>query len=393
MNVREGVSYEVALRLVELVPGVCFVFSRDGTIEYANSEMERVLGYAAEDIPGLSIWNLIHPGDSQELEHVLRDLTESVEVEARVRASDGTYRRLQWEFLSAGDRIFGRERDQREPHGELSGYTREEHEAEMLESIGVLAGGIAHDFNNLLTGIIGNASLAAQDLPRGDPSRRLIEDVIRAGQRAAVLTQQLLAYAGKGGFAISTLDLSETVAGMVHVLRASLPKTVQLELDLPTHLPQIEADVRQVQQIAYNLLINAVEALDGQGTIRVVTGQVQLKHGIDAAPRFVSPGEYVFFQVEDTGMGMDDHVKARIFDPFFTTKFTGRGLGLAAVSGFVRAHKGGIEIMTAPGQGSTFRVLLPVPRISEESLEATHPHPDSRTHSAESEVWEQRAPC
>jgi signal transduction histidine kinase len=176
----------------------------------------------------------------------------------------------------------------------------------------------------------------------------------------------LLAYAGKGGFAVSTLDISAAVSDMVRVLRPSVPETIQLEVELPEHLPAIEADVRQVQQLAYNLLINAVEAVEGHGVVRVATGRVRLDHAIDAVPRQLNPGEYVFFQVEDTGTGMNEHVKTRMFDPFFTTKFTGRGLGLAAVSGIVRAHHGGLQLMTAPGQGSTFRVLFPVALASRE---------------------------
>ncbi len=332
----QDVSPEVALRLVEISPGICFVFGRDGRIEYANSEMERELGYSSEDAPGLSMWSLIHPRDRGSMEEALCTLTGELELDARVRGSDGEYKRMRWRLVSSGDRVFGWAQDKRDPGGDLAGYTEEEHEEQMLKSIGVLAGGIAHDFNNLLTGIIGSASLAAQDLPWGDPARRLMENVITAGQRAADLTQQLLTYAGKGRIAISRLDLSDAVTEMIGLLRASIPESVQLELDLALHLPAIEADGRQLRQIAYNLLINAVEAVDGQGVVRISTGRVNIgqESYCSVVASKLSPGEYVYCQVEDTGTGIDKEVKARIFDPFFTTKSLGRGLGLAAVSGF-----------------------------------------------------------
>jgi len=214
------------------------------------------------------------------------------------------------------------------------------------ESIGLLAGGIAHDFNNLLTGILGNASLALDLLPRGSEVGPLLEHVIRASERAADLTQQLLAYSGKGRFVIQQVDLSalvEEIAGLVH---ASIPKLVRLELDLDRDLPAIEADASQLQQVVMNLAINAAESMEGNA------GVVRMTTGIDAA------SGQVCLDVVDEGCGMDAATQARIFDPFFTTKFTGRGLGLAAVSGIVRAHNGSIEVESLPGRGSRFRVLL-----------------------------------
>jgi signal transduction histidine kinase len=305
-----------------------------------------------------------------------------------MQIANGQYRCFQWSLAPAGSRIIGVAREKTDLCGDLPNYTRDEHE----ESIGVLAGGIAHDFNNLLTGIIGSASLAAQDLPCSDPARRLMEDVITLGQRAADLTQQLLAYAGKGGFEVTAVDLSDAAAEMVQGLLGSIPATVKLEVELAERIPPIQADARQVQQIVLNLLMNAAEAVNEYGVIRVSTGRMQVgtQASCGAGACQLSPGEYVFLQVEDTGPGMDEHVKARIFDPFFTTKFVGRGLGLAAVSGFVRAHKGAIQLTTAPGQGSTFRVLLPVMQRTT-GVRAKRPVTvDAREKSA-GERWERRA--
>jgi len=236
-------------------------------------------------------------------------------------------------------------------------------EIQKLESLGVLAGGIAHDFNNLLTSILGCASVAQQLLAPSSPALPAVNDVIAASLRAAELTRQLLAYSGKGRFEVRAIDLSEHVREITHLLEATLPKKVVLRLDLDPGLPAVEADVAQIQQIVLNLVVNGAEAIgDEPGSVLVTTGvqDVDAASAIDlvgSAP--LAPGRYVFVQVRDTGCGMDDATKARIFDPFFTTKFTGRGLGLAATLGIVRGHHGAVALSTAPGKGTTFRVLLP----------------------------------
>jgi signal transduction histidine kinase/CheY-like chemotaxis protein len=236
-------------------------------------------------------------------------------------------------------------------------------ETAKLESLGVLAGGIAHDFNNLLVGIIGNASLALETLSLGDPSRDLIEGVVKAGERAAVLTRQMLAYSGKGRFVIESVDLSDLVTEMLPRLKSSIPRTITLQTHLSPTLPAIDADTAQIQQIFMNLVINAAEACgESSGTVSIATAvqEVDDHHmrstfGLAA----LQPGHYVSLEVTDTGEGMDEETRARIFDPFFTTKFTGRGLGLSAVLGIIRAHKGAIHVYSEPGQGSTFKVLFP----------------------------------
>jgi signal transduction histidine kinase/CHASE3 domain sensor protein/CheY-like chemotaxis protein len=248
-----------------------------------------------------------------------------------------------------------------------------------LESLGVLAGGIAHDFNNLLVGIIGNASLALETLSPGDPSRDMIEGVVTAGERAAVLTRQMLAYSGKGRFVIESVDISELVTEMLPLLKSSIPRTITLQTRLSATLPPIEADTAQLQQIFMNLVINAAEACgESSGTVCISTAaqEVDDHHmrgtfGL-AAPQ---PGHYVSLEVTDTGEGMDEETRARIFDPFFTTKFTGRGLGLSAVLGIIRAHKGAIHVYSEPGRGSTFKVLFPAAAARPPAPETRHSEP------------------
>ena len=236
-------------------------------------------------------------------------------------------------------------------------------EAQKLESLGLLAGGVAHDFNNLLVGVIGNASLAQDVLPPDNPARELLDGVLKAGEQAAHLTRQMLAYAGKGKFLVEALDVSALIPDMSGLVRPSIPKKIALEFDLGRDLPSIQADRGQVQQVFMNLVLNAAEAMESrEGTIAVKTGvenvndRYRQQHP-EAAE--LPSGSYVYLAVSDTGCGMDEATKVRIFDPFFTTKFTGRGLGLAAVAGIVRGHKGAIVVTSERGKGSRFAVLFP----------------------------------
>jgi PAS domain S-box-containing protein len=231
--------------------------------------------------------------------------------------------------------------------------------AQKLESLGVLAGGVAHDFNNLLTGILSAAELLLRDLP-GDSSLRQLAAVIKqAGERAADVTRQMLVYAGRGRSRRQPLDLNELVRENFPLTRAALPPTADVRQFLAPCLPPIHADPGQMQQVVMNLLLNAADALGNSpaGLIVVRTGTV------DVAPspteNGLSPGRYVFLEVQDNGCGMTAEVQARIFDPFFTTKQRGRGLGLSAVQGIIHAHQGVIRLSSTPGQGTTFRVLLP----------------------------------
>jgi CheY-like chemotaxis protein len=235
-----------------------------------------------------------------------------------------------------------------------------------LESLGVLAGGIAHDFNNLLTGILGNASLALEEVEPDSSVRSRIEDVVTASERAAQLTRQMLAYSGKGQFLVRRIDLSASIRESVPLIKAAIPSTVELRFNLEEHLPAIEADVAQIQQVTMNIIINGAEAIpEGKpGTVTIATRRQEVDEGYIRTQNVsrvgeLKPAPYILFEVSDTGSGMDEATKGRIFDPFFTTKFTGRGLGLAAVLGIVRGHRGCIEVVSRPAQGTNFRVLFP----------------------------------
>ncbi len=222
-------------------------------------------------------------------------------------------------------------------------------QSQKLESLGVLAGGLAHDFNNLLTGIMGNASLAASELEDTEALRERIQEVLTASERAAQLVRQMLAYAGKGQFVLERLNLSVPIQEIVALLRTSISRSVELDLQLDPELPLVDADRAQIQQVVMNLAINGAEAIgDRPGTLTIAT-----------CSREVNGELQVVLQVTDTGSGMDEHTRARIFDPFYTTKFTGRGLGLAAVMGIIRTHHASISVESAPGKGSRFEVVFP----------------------------------
>jgi signal transduction histidine kinase len=231
-------------------------------------------------------------------------------------------------------------------------------EAQRLESLGRVVERVGHELNNLLTGMMGNAGLALDRLPSGDPVGPMLEDVIRASERAAAVSRQLLAYSGGAGrFAANRLDVSALVEDMARLAQVSISKRVQLRLELPRDLPLAEADMTKIRQVTLNLIANGAEAIgdaDGLVTVRTGVEEVDSAHATD-----VAPGRYVYLQVQDDGSGMDEERQSHIFDPFFTTKSTGRGLGLAAVLGIVRAHHGAIRVHSRPGKGSTFRVLLP----------------------------------
>jgi len=250
-------------------------------------------------------------------------------------------------------------------------------QAQKLESLGVLAGGIAHDFNNLLTGILGNADLALLELSPESPAREEIGQIRLASTRAADLTRQMLAYAGRGRFVSEILDLSKVVEEMLHLLESSICKQAALHCDLAPDLPAIEGDPGQIRQVVMNLITNASDALEEQpGLLSLRTGICELDGGdplLLQEDAREGGGPHVFLEVSDTGCGMDAETRARMFDPFFTTKFPGRGLGLAAMLGIVRSHRGAVRVESEPGRGTTCRVLFPVAERATETDDTLAP--------------------
>ena len=240
-----------------------------------------------------------------------------------------------------------------------------------LESLGVLAGGIAHDFNNLLAAVVGNLDLALSTSPPGSEAIQSIALAMKATERAADLTRQMLAYSGRGTFAIEAIDMTSLVQENSDIFSVSVSRNVELVTKTTPQLPKIDGDKGQVQQIVMNLLTNASEAIgSGAGTITLSTGLRHLSED-ELKRSLVEPhpaaGTYVCLEVEDTGSGMPPSVIERLFDPFFTTKRTGRGLGMAAVLGIVRGHGGALFVESEVGKGTRLCVLFPA-RAAEDGL-------------------------
>ena len=235
--------------------------------------------------------------------------------------------------------------------------------AQKLESLGILAGGIAHDFNNLLMAILGNLDLALLNSPQVSPARVNIERALQSSRRATDLTRQLLAYSGKGHFVVTRIDLTDLVRESANLFRTAIAKTVAMDLRLSAEPSAVEADPGQVQQIIINLITNASEAIgDRPGTITLTTGSEAYDESYLSRSRLTEKplaGRFVYLEVSDTGCGMNEETLQRLFDPFFTTKFMGRGLGMSAVLGIIRGHKGAILVESAIERGSTVRVLFP----------------------------------
>jgi len=245
--------------------------------------------------------------------------------------------------------------------------------AQKLESLGILAGGIAHDFNNLLTSILGQADLALLALPPSSSARPSLEEIVKTTRRAAGLTDQLLAYSGKGHFFTKVVDLGHVVKDMANLLEVTVSGKVTLRLAVAGGIPGIEADVAQLRQVVMNLVMNASEALaNGTGVVSVSVGVKEFDYDFlsrNVLGRSLSPGAYVYLEVRDTGCGMKPDLIEKAFDPFFSTKFSGRGLGLATVLGIVKGHSGAIRVDSVLGKGTTFTILFPPSPIPPEKEE------------------------
>jgi PAS domain S-box-containing protein len=230
-----------------------------------------------------------------------------------------------------------------------------------LESLGVLAAGIAHDFNNLLGRLLAETEMAETELAEGSSPVQELQIVKSVAIRAGEMVRELMIYSGQDDAILDSLDLSRLVAEMLELLKISISKHATLFVDLPQILPAVRANAVQIRQVVMNLITNASEALgDQEGVISVTISVVGSCLGsFSYSQADFSQGGYLRLEVRDTGCGMSEEVQSRIFDPFFTTKFAGRGLGLAAVQGVIRSHGGTIGVVSAPGQGSRFEILLP----------------------------------
>lgn len=343
---------------------------------HGSDELHRILGLPLQEPPSLSrVLRATHPADRRTLTEFLRTALkekQAASLDHRLILPEKGLRHLHTNLevrLDANGnlaQILGTTQDVTErQHAEEA-----LRQAQKLEGLGVLAGGIAHDFNNLLTAILANLNLAQATIPEDSKADRYLKHMETTVLRAADLTRQMLAYSGRGTFVIQALDLNRVASEITQLLRASIPKKVDLRYELMPELPAIEADIAQLQQVLMNLVTNASEAIgDQEGAITLRTGVRSLgPEDLDQGfpGQELHPGRFVVLEVSDTGCGMDEHTRDHLFEPFFTTKFSGRGLGLSALRGILKGHHAGIQIDSALGEGSTFRVFFPARTEGEE---------------------------
>ncbi|HEV3198703.1 MAG TPA: PAS domain S-box protein [Bryobacteraceae bacterium] len=355
-------------QLLDLAHDAILSMDWNGTITFWSQGAEQMYGWRREEAIGKNSHDLLQTTFPQPLNEIESKLLSTGHWEGELVHThrDDSHLRVSSRWALRRD-AEGRPQGYLEINTDVTERRRIDEQlrhTQKLESLGVLAGGVAHDFNNLLTGILGNASLALDGVAPNHPNYVLLDEVMKAAERAADLTRQLLAYAGKGRFVMRTVNLSDLVREIGGLVQTSIPKPVQLRLQLTERLPGIDADPGQLQQIVMNLVINGAEAIDPEGgTVLVRTGiqpvDEQYIETMCSAGELLRPGQYVFLEVHDTGSGMSEETLAKIFDPFYTTKFAGRGLGLSAVLGIVRAHKGALKVYSKLGSGTTFKVLFP----------------------------------
>ncbi|MGE3887710.1 MAG: PAS domain S-box protein [Vicinamibacterales bacterium] len=360
---------EERFRLGSLVEGsddAIVTATLQGTILSWNPGAERLYGYAAHEIVGQDVSVLVPAERNPDRQYLL----ERVRAGERIPAFDAEHRRKDGSPVTVSlslSPVRGRE-------GEivaLAGIAHDVTETRRLEShlrqsakmeaVGRLAGGVAHDFNNMLTVIDGYSELSLLKLPGDSPVRALVEEIHKAGERAAELTRQLMAFSRKSMAEPQVLNLSEVVEATVATLTRIIGEDVRIETRLATNLQNVMADRSQLDQVLFNLVINARDAMPLGGTITIETANVEFHSAHGVGPREVPPGQYVLLAVTDTGVGMDAATRARIFEPFFTTKGSGRGtgLGLAMVQNFVVQSGGHLALYSEPGHGSTFKLYLP----------------------------------
>lgn len=363
------------LKLLDESLNEIYVFDKKSLqFVYVNGSARTNLGYSLEELAELTPVDLkpeynlasfrerIAPllnGDSKKLQFETTHQRKNGSIyPAEVHLQLAHYRNRQVCTASILDITTRKEQEE-----ERRNFDQKMQQSQKLESLGILAGGVAHDFNNILTSILGYSDLAQQSLKPGMPANDHMNEIVKSALQASELIRQMLDYSGKGKFVAEPIDLSALVDDMGRLLEVSISRKCVLKYYSVPNLPSIEADISQLRQVIMNLVINASESIaDRSGVIAISTGAMFCDSDYLSETYLdenLPEGLYVYLEVADTGQGMDEETQLKIFDPFFTTKFTGRGLGLAAILGIVRGHRGGIKVYSELDKGTTFKVLLP----------------------------------
>ncbi|MGD9546379.1 MAG: PAS domain S-box protein [Candidatus Krumholzibacteriia bacterium] len=380
----EQESRESRLRL-DLVARSSHIGMWDWSIQTGDLKVDEnwadMLGYTLGELEPVGVrtfFDALHPDDlkvsSNALDDHFQGRTESYECQLRFRHKSGS-----WIWILARGKVFERDAvgnpvrmlgthmditDLKRAELRNQEFDRQFLQTQKLESLGVLAGGIAHDFNNILTIIQGHADLASILIPGDSPGRSSLRQITSAVRQAGDLCSQMLAYSGKGNYLIEPIDLNALLGNIQQLLRTSISKKTQLELDLHGPVGRFSGDATQIRQVILNLVLNASEAMEETGgRIEVGAGTREFSRSElveDFHAENLEPGSFTFLRVADEGPGMDAQTRERVFEPFFTTRFTGRGLGLSAVLGIVRSHRGALRLESEPGRGAAFTLIFPV---------------------------------
>ncbi len=390
-DIRERIKAERTMKallqrqalILQSLPVVFYTASVEGDMQtvWISEQVEEITGFKSADITSDHFfWEThLHPDEKEAMVAKYRSVLTEKEVnfEYRWRCADGVYRWFQEQMMRVDDErgipkeIIGlwiKIDERKKAEQEKQNLEAQLQHSQKLESLGVLAGGIAHDFNNLLTSVLGYAELTQRKIEPISPAQDYLQEISKAALRASDLCRQMLAYSGRGKFIVQPIDLPAIVREMTSIIKVSLSKKIILQFHFDLDTPTVDADPSQIRQIILNLVINASEAIgDANGVITIRTGRHFCNQAFFEKTWLHDPlpeGWYVYLEVADTGCGMDEDTLTKIFDPFFTTKFSGRGLGLAAVLGIVRGHKGALQVFSEPGKGTRFYILFPAGKES-----------------------------
>ncbi len=349
-----------------------YLTDETGQMQYVNNEASRELGYSKEELLQMTVWDIDRHFSQQEWFSLWDNFLEQgrIDFESVHMRKDGSVfpvainaNYIQYHGKGYNLGLVSNITERKRNEAQRQQLEEKIVQTQKLESLGILAGGIAHDFNNLLAAIMGHSELTKRRLPPGAAAIENLQQIEKAAERAADLAKQMLAYSGRGKFVLETIDLNFLLQEMLHMLQVSISKKAVLRLRPYASLPAVSVDATQIRQIIMNLVINASEAIgEKSGVISISTGCMDCDESYLRnvwLDENLSDGLYVYLEIADTGCGMSKEILAKIFDPFFSTKFTGRGLGMSAVLGIVRGHKGALKVYSEPGKGTTFKILLP----------------------------------
>ncbi len=363
----------------------CIYIVQDGHFVYANRRTRELLGYTEEELLNTCFWDVIEESMREKSIAVTQRLLDGPlprdTYQFTIRNKRGELRTVEASIapysLEERPAVLGTgydvtERDQ---------FEQQLRQAQKMESVGRLAGGVAHDFNNMLSLILGHAELALEGLGPTSPIRNDIREIVKAGQRSADLTHQLLAFARKQTISRKVLDLNDAITRILKMLGRLIGEDIDLLWKPGKDLWPVHMDPAQIDQILANLMVNARDAIDGAGKITIETAKAEFDEIYCETHAGYQPGHYLMLAVSDNGCGMDKETTERLFEPFYTTKEVGKGtgLGLATIYGIVKQNDGFINVYSEPGRGTTFRIYFPAHLSGITPNESTDQPPEAQT--------------